>query len=89
MKWKIKDYDHCDVCGESQTLEHLLYDCRYVRPIWQCVEVVFDTVISYRRLLGVDEGFDHDNIATILCFLIYKEWLLLSLENKERNKRCL
>ena len=85
MKWKIKDYDHCDVCGESQTLEHLLYDCRYVRPIWQCVEVIFDTVISYRRLLGVDEDFDHDNIATILCFLIYKEWLLLSLENKERN----
>ena len=30
-------------------------------------------------------AFDHDNIATIICFLIYKEWLLLSLENKERN----
>ena len=25
MKWKSKDYDQCDVCGESQTLEHLLY----------------------------------------------------------------
>ena len=36
-------------------------------------------------MMHKDEGFDHDNIATILCFLIYKEWLLLSLENKERN----
>ena len=73
------------MCGESQTLEHLLFDCRYVRPIWQCVEFAFGIVISYRRLLCVDEDFEHDNIATILCFLIYKEWLLLSLENKERT----
>ena len=85
MKWNIKDNDHCDVCGESQTLEHLLYECCYVQPLWHTVEVVFNTDITYRRILGIEEDFDYDSIATILCFLIYKEWLLLSLENKKRN----
>ena len=26
-----------------------------------------------------------DAVVTLMCFLIYKEWLLLSLENKKRN----
>ena len=85
MKWNIKDNDHCDVCGESQTLEHLLYECCYVPPLWHTVEVVFNTDITYRRILGIAEDFDYDRRATILCFLIYKEWLLLSLEGKKRN----
>ena len=45
---------------------------------------MFNTDITYRRILGIEEDFDYDSIATILCFLIYKEWLL-SLENRKRN----
>ena len=29
--------------------------------------------------------FEYDSIVTIISFLIYKEWLLLSLENKQRK----
>ena len=61
-----------------------MYECCYVRPLWHTVEVVFNTDINYRRFLGI-EDFDYNSIATILCFLIYKEWLLSSLENKKRN----
>ena len=60
-----------------------MYECCYVQPLWHTVEVVFNTDITYRRILGIEEDFDYDSIATILCFLIYKEWLLLSLENKK------
>ena len=34
-KWKIKPNDRCDVCGQSQTIEHLLYSCIYVKPLWR------------------------------------------------------
>ena len=37
------------------------------------------------QVLGLDEHFKFDCIATIVSFLVYKEWLLLSLENKKRN----
>ena len=73
MRWKISDSHECDICGETQSIEHLLYSCVYVRPLWQIVE------------LGLDEQCEHDDIITIVSFLIYKDWLLPSLQNKNRN----
>ena len=85
MRWKIRHYDHCDVCGETQTIEHLLCKCQYVQPLWQVVKNVFDVDITFKCILGLEVAFEHDDVFTIVCFLIYKEWLLLSLENKDRN----
>ena len=30
-QWKVKISDNCDVCGQIQTIEHLLWSCRYVQ----------------------------------------------------------
>ena len=43
------------------------------------------SIISFEQILGLDSLFEYDSITTIISFLIYKEWLLLSLENKQRN----
>ena len=78
MRWKIRDSHECDICGETQTIEYLLHNCVYVRPLWHIVKLVFDIDINFKRILGLDEQFDHDDI-TIVSFLIYKDWLLPSL----------
>ena len=41
-------------------------------------------IISFESILRVDNTCDYDNIVTLVNFLIYKEWLVLSLENKSR-----
>ena len=84
-KWKVRSVDVCDVCNQIQTIEHLLYGCCYVKPLWQRINAVFGINVSYRQILGLDEHFIFDCIATIVSFLVYKEWLLLSLEHKKRN----
>ena len=68
-----------------QTIEHLLFSCNYVRPLWRVVQSVFDIIISFESILGVDNTCDYDNIVTLVSFLIYKQWLVLSLENKSRR----
>ena len=83
--WKIKICDNCDVCNQTQTIEHLLYSCCYVRPLWRIVNTVFGINIDYYQILGLDREFRYDAIVTIVCFLIYKEWLLLSLDSKSRS----
>jgi hypothetical protein len=83
-KWKIKDEGACDVCGLPQTIEHLLFDCVYVKPLWSLVENVCSETISFKKIVGVDKCFHHNNF--VLCFLIYKEWVLLSFQRKHRNK---
>ena len=85
MRWKISDSHECDICGETQSIEHLLYSCVYVPPLWQIVEHVFEVDINFKCILGLDEQCEHDDIITILSFLIYKDWLLPSLQNKNRN----
>ena len=81
-RWKIKETGECDVCRLPRTIEHLLFTCRYVAPLWRIVDSVFDIDVSFETILGVDDFCEYDNIVTLVCFLIYKEWLVLSLENK-------
>ena len=88
-RWKIKEIDECDVCRLPQTIEHLLFTCRYVAPLWQIVDSVFDINVSFETILGVDDFCEYDNIVTLICFLIYKEWLILSLENKSRKSNIM
>ena len=85
FRWKIRPYDIYDVCQEIQTIEHLLYDCSYVKPLWNIVDLVYGTKVNFIQILGLDELFNYGCVTTLICFLIYKEWLLLSLENKKRN----
>ena len=74
------------MCGLPQTIEHLLFTCRYVTPLWQIVDSVFDINVSFETILGVDQLCEYNNIVTLVSFLIYKEWLVLSLEGKPRKR---
>ncbi len=85
-RWKIKCNDLCDVCGQPQTIEHLLFNCTYVRPLWDKVESSYCASVNYRNILGIEPSLIQDNIFTLISFLVYKEWLVLSLANKSRCK---
>ena len=84
MRWKIRHDDKCDVCGQTQSTEHLLYSCCYVKPMWQVVNTVYGINVNFKQILGLDEMFSLTAIMTIVSFFIYKEWLLLSLKDKKR-----
>ena len=83
-KWRVKENDSCDVCNEIQTISHLLFECQYVKPIWAKVNNLFNIAISFPMLLGINVDSQYNNILTVVGFVIYKEWLLLSLDCKNR-----
>ena len=56
-KWKIRVNEICDVCNQVQTMEHLLYNCCYVSPLWRIVNNVFGSNVNYYQILGLDENF--------------------------------
>ena len=41
--------------------------------------------ITFHQILGLDKHFKYESITTIICFIIYKEWLLFSLDGKYRH----
>ena len=85
MRWKIRYYGNCDVCGATQSIEHLLYSCCYVKPLWQVVNTAHGISVNCKKIL-LDETFSLTVITTIITFFIYEDvWLLLSLKGTERN----
>ena len=59
--------------------------CRYVKPLWDVIEKLIGARISFKKILGLDTLFREDSVLSVISFLIYKGWLVLSLENKQRN----
>ena len=64
MRWKIRHDDKCDVCGQTQSIEHLLYSCRYVKPLWHVVNTVYGINVNFKQILGLDEMFSLTAITT-------------------------
>jgi hypothetical protein len=89
MKWKIKENSRCDVCNMEQTILHLLFDCIYVKRLWEKVSSALGWTVEQHTILygSKSESFKFDNIMiSVVCFLIYKEWLVCSLESKNRPR---
>lgn len=84
-KWRIRSTDTCDTCTEVQTIEHLLFQCQYVKPIWKKVDSIFKVNLTFYKILGLDSNFDLNSVVTLVSFLIYKEWLLLSYKGHRRS----
>ena len=54
-RWKIKETDECDLCRLPQTIEHLLFTCRYIAPLWRIVDSVFDINVSFETIVRADD----------------------------------
>ena len=85
----LRTTDKCDVGQESQSIEHLLWKCDYVKPLWSIVEKVCDFEITYGKILEIEDWCKQDWVLTLMSFLVYKEWLLLSLEDKKRSNNTM
>ena len=42
--------------------------------------------VCFATILGIDRKCEYDLIVTLVAYLIYKEWLLQSLENLQRKR---
>ena len=58
-----------------------------MKPLWKIVGDVCGFEISFDRILGTEDCNLYDHVLTLISFLIYKEWLLLSLEGNNRHRR--
>ena len=87
VKWRKKDSNLCDICDCIHTVKHLLFDCQRASTLWKLVEETFDITIEYCNIVCGFENLSSDicNVITLLSFLLYKEWLLCSLESKCRS----
>jgi hypothetical protein len=46
-KWRIRMSDLCDVCDCRQSIEHLLFECHYVKPLWNTIGNIFEIGVTF------------------------------------------
>jgi hypothetical protein len=85
-KWRLRDSAKCDLCSEDQTIRHLLFLCARAKTMWKIFEHVYRMNIDYRDIVCGINDKDVHYVITIIAFLLYKEWLLESLNNKSREQ---
>ena len=92
-KWKIRNSSVCDVCDQIQTIIHLLFECKHVglhdvERLWRSVGEALGMNITQDSIIcGCMDGnfYSNNTVITLICFLIYKDWLIRSLDNKKRS----
>ena len=85
-KWKKKDSNMCLLCNDIEDIEHLLFHCKYARQIWCDVEKALNVNIDITDILfGKDTETTYNFIISLICHLIYREWLEYSLEDLNRT----
>ena len=84
-RWKKIQSDKCSICNASETILHLLYYCKYAQEIWSEIEDALDTEIKVDDIFLGHENDIINHIYSFILYYIYKDWLILSLEQKKRN----
>ena len=90
-RWKVTDSDICDVCNNVQTAKHLLFDCSYVKPLWEVMESILGVTIEYSDIIC---GFHQDKcifanyLSNICAYTIYKDYLIHSFDKERRPVQC-
>ena len=46
---------------------------------------VCNITLTCKNIIGIDKSFEYNSLVTLKSFLIYKEWLLFSLQGKHRQ----
>ena len=84
--WEKKACFKCDVCDSVQSVNHLIYECPYVKHIWNIIEMSLGIHIDFKLLLiGIDKNSHLNELLSIIVYCIYKEWLHQSFENHYRD----
>ena len=63
-RFGMKESDECPRCGITETREHLLYECEYVKGLWQKLSMITSiphTSINY--ILGIHDLHDKITLA--------------------------
>ena len=65
----------------------MLYQCACSREVWDYVFEKLNKVLSWREiLLGENVSAELNFAVSLICFILYKDWLIPSLENKVRQQ---
>ena len=78
-KWNDKINAECVLCGQIETLKHMLYECHYISYIWNIVSHALKIHVQWKNIVTGFYNCENDNvnvnncIISIVAYCIFKE----------------
>ncbi len=80
VRWKKAENKKCMFCKEDEDIPHLLFNCVYAQTIWQTLRNDCNFNISLEDIIvGSHLNPTYNFVVSVICYCIYKSWLLHSL----------
>ena len=76
--WDKIENNKCTMCNQIETVEHMLFSCTNIKPIWNIIEIELGKQIDYPLLvLGID-SLDTVWALSVIQYIIFKCWVKTS-----------
>ena len=80
-RWRISNSDKCTICNDVENISHPIYQCIYAKCIWEKISQLMGITICLEDIIFGERLSDEVNfVVSLITFIIYKDWLILSLE---------
>ena len=85
-KWNPTVSKNCQICGESESISHLLFYCKRLNNLWRVIGEKLKLSIQLKHIIFglqiiTDITYVHNLIIVITSFSIYKSWINCSFNN--------
>lgn len=84
--WGKKASDRCSLCGEVETIEHLIFNCHIIKQLWMKVQTCLDVDINICKVVLGEQNNDALNtLLSQIAFSIFKTWVIAENDNNLRT----
>ena len=75
FKWKMRNDNLCNFCKEQDSIFHVLLECRFVKRIWNHIEMLYPEYQFNRSTVIINKFHDKANHVYNLIGLILKQYV--------------
>ena len=83
LKWEIRTNESCDFCKETDTIEHFIYECPKINPLWSSIFNWIKSVLhidiqlsKYEILFGIPNERDDIMINNYNFIILYTKYYI-------------
>ena len=78
-KWNDKVSSKCEVCGDIETTEHMIYKCPRIQKMWKEISDVINVNVQWKNVVCCFPGCEMsikinvlNHIVSIICYTVFK-----------------
>ena len=95
-KWNDKVSSKCEVCGDIETTEHMIYKCPRIQKMWKEISDVINVNVQWKNVVCGFPGCEMstkinvlNHIVSIICYTVFKANSRCKFDDTSYENTCI